>query len=119
MSTTPLALAMQYLDIFYSGENLHHLRNILDGRCRFTGPFIDCHSADEYVQALLSDPPASLNYTVLQTYEQLDSACVIYQFEKDDVSTPMAQLFETNGSKIKRILLIFDSAAFAAQAITP
>ncbi len=119
MPITPLTLAMQYLDIFYSGENLHRLKNLLDDHCRFTGPFMDCRSADEYLQALTTDPPASLSYTVLQTYEHVDSACVIYQFEKGSISTPMAQLFETNGSSIKRILLIFDSAALVRQtAIT-
>ena len=97
MPITPLTLAMQYLDIFYSGENLHRLKNLLDDHCRFTGPFMDCRSADEYLQALTTDPPASLSYTVLQTYEHVDSACVIYQFEKATFQPPWPNCLKQTG----------------------
>ncbi len=106
---TATDLAMEYMRIFFSGKNLDDLRLILKDNLRFDGPFHSSHSADDYINALKSSPPKDLSYKILQVYESKSSACLIYEFRKGATSTPMAQIFQTDGDKIEQITLIFDS----------
>jgi len=109
---TPLKLAQRYLDIFYGGGAIDDLRAILADDLSFRGPFYRFDSAAAYIDALKSDPPEASSYQILASYEYDNSACLIYQFSKQAITTPMAQTFELVDGKIARILLIFDSAVF-------
>lgn len=46
-------------------------------------------------------------------YMDIVAACLIYEFSKSGIITPMMQLFEVYNGEIHKILLIFDSKMFA------
>lgn len=108
----PLELALKYLEIFFSGENLDELKSLFADNVSFTGPIYQFSSADSYINSLKKDPPKGMKYEIIKSFEYENSACVIYQFTKENVSIPMAQLFETEDGKINKIVLIFDSKDF-------
>lgn len=89
------------------------MESILAEDMKFVGPFFRGESAQEYLAGLRKNPPAGMAFEVLHAYEDASSACVVYRFEKEEVSTPMAQIFEVQASKISAITLIFDSKEFA------
>ena len=105
-------LALKYLEVFFSGENLDELKSLLADNFSFTGPFYQFSSADGYINSLQADPPKGMKYEIIKLFEDKNSACIIYQFTKENVSTPMAQLFETENGKLNKIVLIFDSKDF-------
>ena len=53
-----------------------------------------------------------MNYEIIKLFEDEKNVCLIYQFYKEGVPVPMAQLFEVEDEKIKKILLIFNTKAF-------
>ncbi len=108
---TPLDLALRYLNAFYAGD-LATLRPLLDEHLAFEGPWARYDTAADYLAALEEDPPSGMSCTLLETFASETTACVLYRFEKGPVRTPMAQWFETDGTHITRILLIFDTGAF-------
>ena len=108
----PMELALKYLEIFFSGENLDDMNNLFTDDLTFDGPLYKFSSADNYINSLKKDPPKGMKYKIIKSFENKNSACVIYQFTKENVSTPMAQLFETENGKIRGIVLIFDSKDF-------
>jgi len=109
---TPLELAKRYMQVFYSGETIDELRSLFGDEFTFKGPFVECHSADEYIASLKRDPPHACEHILLHQFETESSACLIYQFSKPGVSTPMAQVFNTRDGKIFGIQLIFDGRVF-------
>ena len=58
------------------------------------------------------DPPADVHYVLERTYEDENSACLIYLFSKPGVETRMVQTFEIADEKIRKITLVFDTNAF-------
>ena len=108
----PLELVNRYLEIFYSGENIQDLSQLFTNDLKFNGPFYTFGSAKDYISSLLSDPPKDFKYSILYTYENETSACIIYQFSKPGVTLPMTQYFEVKNEKISKILLIFDTGKF-------
>ncbi len=108
----PLDLALQYMDIVFGGKNIEELRLVLSENCSFKGPFYAFDTAESYIQSLQSHPPEGFQFEIIRTFQDESSACLMYQFSKPGVSTPMAQLFETSEGKINRIVLIFDAGAF-------
>ncbi len=108
----PLELAFKYLEIFFSGENLDELKNLLAEDLSFTGPLFKFSSAEVYVKSLKEDPPKGMKYEIIKTFADDDSVCVIYNMSKGKFVTPMAQYFEMENSKIKKIILIFESKEF-------
>jgi len=108
----PLDLSLKYMDIFYSGNNIDDLSNIFSKDFSFEGPLYRFDSAKSYIDALKKDPPTGMTYEIIQTFENESTVCLIYQFLKQDISTPMAQVFEIEKEKIKKILLIFDTRVF-------
>lgn len=110
---TPLELARRYMDIFFSGEELDRLHEILAERLSFEGPLLRCESAEDYIRALKQAPPRDCRYRILAAYENASGACLFYQFSKPGLSLPMAQSFRVEHGKICAILLIFDASAFA------
>jgi len=109
---TPTELAEKYMDCVFKTGNLEALRNILSDDLQFRGPFFNFDSADTYVNSLRNDPPVDFEYKIIKRYADNSSACLVYQFSKPDVSTSMAQTFETVDGKISSITLIFDTGAF-------
>lgn len=107
----PLEAALQYINSFFYG-NVSELKNILADDLIFEGPFYKSCSADDYINSLKEDPPGKMNIKILKSYEDKNSACVLYQFSKENISTIMAQLFEIKNDKISKITLIFDSKQF-------
>ena len=110
---TALDLAYKYMEVFYGGQSLETLRELLAEDMSFKGPFYEYQSAADYIESLLSDPPKDAKYKILSAFETDHAACLVYQFEKPGVSTTMCQKFEVRNGKIKEILLIFDSADFS------
>ena len=109
---TPLDVALQYMEIFYSGRELERLYAIMADELRFEGPFFRFDSAHEYVSSLLSDPPVACEYRLLHAFEKGPMVNLIYEFSKPNVRTIMSQLFEVRKGKITSVLLIFDGGAF-------
>ena len=108
----PLELANKYLEIFYSGKNIQDLSQLFTNDLKFNGPFYAFDTSEAYVNSLLSNPPKDFKYSILHSYENSASACIIYQFSKPGVTLPMTQLFEIKNGKISKILLIFDTGRF-------
>ena len=108
----PLELANKYLEIFYSGKNIQDLSALFATDLKFNGPLYTFETSEAYINSLLSSPPKDFNYSILHSYENTTSACVIYQFSKAGVTLPMTQYFEVKNEKIRKILLIFDTAKF-------
>ena len=108
----PLELANQYMDVIYGGKLPDLLHEILSKDCRFKGPLYEFNSAAEYIDSLKTDPPVDVDYELIEAFENDKSACLVYQFKKASISTPMTQVFEVVEGKISKILLVFDTAGF-------
>lgn len=110
---TALQLAMRYMEIVYSGTELERLYDLFAVKLAFSGPFVSFDTAAGYVTSLQDDPPLGFEYTLRQTFENGNAACLWYEFSKPGICTEMAQLFEAEQGKLTRITLLFDSARFA------
>ena len=109
---TALELAHRYLELIYTVRDYRELLQVLHDDLEFRGPFQSYHSAKGYIQALIDDPFTKVTYQVFHSYENDSSACLIYKFNKHEISTTMVQIFELREHKISRIQLIFDTNAF-------
>ncbi len=107
-----LALAQQFMEIFYVTHEFDRLANLFADNLQFDGPLFQFKTARDYIQSLKSDPPIDCSYELLESFATDRSAVLIYEFIKDDLRTPMSQLFEMQDEKISRILLIFDPSSF-------
>ena len=105
-------MALRYLNIFYSGENIGHLNDVLAEDLSFSGPLYKFNTAKDYINSLKKDPPRGMSYQIIKSFEDKNSACIIYKFYKGNISTTMAQIFEVKDEKISKINLIFDTKAF-------
>ena len=108
-----LDLALQYMQIFYSGKELDRLSSILHADLKFRGPLFQFDTAWEYIASIKADPPVACSYRILHTFEKENVVNLLYDFYKPGITTTMSQLFEVRNDKIIRIVLIFDSAVFA------
>lgn len=109
---SPLALAHRYMDIFFSGNHLEKLSDIFSEDFNFDGPFNRYSSAKDYIDSLTTDPPEDCSYRMIHSFEDDTCACLVYDFSKPGVCATMAQLFETKNGKIRKIVLLFDTAEF-------
>ena len=109
---TPLERANTYMEIIFSGKNMERLREILTDDFTFSGPLYQFGSAAEYIDAMGEDPLAGAGYTITSAFENENAACLIYNFTKPGVSTPMAQTFTMRDGKICRVELLFDPRPF-------
>jgi hypothetical protein len=110
---SPLSLAQAYLDAVFGPATLDDLSSLLHPTLEFTGPLSAYDSAAAYIEAMKADPPEGFGYQLLHRYEDEASACIVYEFSRDEMTLLMAQTFEVEGGKIKRIRLIFDSDPFS------
>ena len=108
----PLDLALKYMEIFYSDTDIEALGQILAKSFTFEGPLFQFDSAEDYLDSLRGDAREGLAYDLIKSFEDESSACLIYQFSKPGISIPMAQMFEIDGDKIGKVVLIFDTRAF-------
>ncbi|MFQ5508804.1 MAG: nuclear transport factor 2 family protein [Leptospirillia bacterium] len=109
---SPLKLARRYMELVFAGDDMNALRDLITDDFIFRGPLYRYDSADEYIDAMRSNPLEGAGYTILQGFENDTAACLVYQFTKPGISTPMAQWFEVRGGRIQSVRLIFDSAPF-------
>ena len=109
---TPLELANRYMEVFYGEEPIESLGGIFSEEFSFKGPFHEFNTSAEYIESLKLDPPAGLEYKIIEAYENEKSACLLYQFSKPGMSTMMSQMFEASNGKISKIILVFDTGAF-------
>lgn len=100
------------MDIFFGDGPIDSLADILSENFTFKGPFYTFDSAEAYLESLKTDPPEGMTYNLIESYENDNSACLIYLFTKQNVSTVMSQTFKVASGKIADILLVFDSADF-------
>jgi hypothetical protein len=112
MNKSPLEIALKYMDAMFSGQNMEELAPLLCHDFSFQGPLFQCHSAEEYIEALKADPPVGFKYKIIHSFQSSSSVALFYLFSKPGIQVPMAQLFEFQNDKICRILLIFDSSDF-------
>ena len=103
---------MKYMEIFYSGQELERLHDVLADDLEFRGPMFRFDSSRDYVDSLLSDPPVGCSFQLLYSFEQGDWVNLIYKFSKGDISTNMSQLFKIRDNRITDITLIFDTGPF-------
>lgn len=108
-----LELAQKYLDYIFLHEDYSSLRKIFADDLVFRGPLYSFDTAEDYINSMLNNPPKHFEYELLKSYEDETSACIIYKFSKPGISTMMTQTFEVENGKIKSILLVFDTKAFA------
>ena len=110
---TPLDLALRYMALFYNdtGE-VDQLREFCTRDLEFHGPFYAFDDLETYIASLKASPPVGLSYELLESFENANSACLVYRFSNGQIETTIAQTFSTRSGKIGRIQLIFDSAAF-------
>ncbi len=78
----------------------------------FEGPFFQSDTAEAYINSLKADPPLGCSYELHHAFESADAAMVVYTFRKGEIEAKMAQLFEVDEGRIRRILLVFDSGEF-------
>ena len=109
----PLELAHRFLEVFFSGKDLVRLLPLCHDDLQFDGPFYQGNSAKDYIDALIADPPEGMTYRILTEYVNGNDVCVIYQFSKGEISTPMVQRFICEEGKIAKIQLIFDTVPFS------
>ena len=108
----PMELALKYMEIFFSGENIEELRPLFAEDFTFRGPLYEFNSAQDYIHSLKLDPPRGFTYEIIGSFENSSSARLVYRFTKPGVSTLMAQLFEVSDDKINKIVLVFDTGVF-------
>ena len=107
-----LELAQRYMKIVFEGSDPAELASLFCEDLVFRGPLFSFDTAGDYIESLKSAPPEGFSYEIIRSFESESAACVVYQFSKPGISTPMAQLFETRDGRISRIVLIFDSGVF-------
>ncbi len=107
----PMELALKYMEIFFSGEDIEELSHLFAEDLTFRDPLYEFNSAQDYINSLKSDPPRGFAYEIIGSFEDSSSARLVYRFTKPGVSTLMAQLFEVRDDKISKIVLVFDTGA--------
>ena len=111
----PLQLALKFMEVFFGGEGIEALRPLFAKNLKFKGPLYSSSTAEEYIQALKSDPPKGLDYRILGLNEKAASARLVYLFFKPGVRTPMEQTFQVADGKITAMLLNFDTRVFTGK----
>lgn len=113
----PLKIALKFLDAFYHEEDLVLLRELLHDDLVFEGPLYEFTSAEDYIESLRQDPPGGMDYRIVKSFSDDSSVCLYYEFTKPGIRTPMVQLFDIENGKIRRIRLVFDTAALESHEV--
>lgn len=94
----PLDLALKYMEIVFSENNLDDLSHLFACDFNFRGPLFEFDWAEGYIHSLKSEPPLGFKYKIINSFENESSACLVYEFLKPNVCVSMAQLFEIKDS---------------------
>jgi len=103
-----IELAKQYIKVFFETQEFDLLYNLFAEQLDFKGPFFQSETAKEYIESLKSSHWEKCRCAILEEYEDSDSACLIYLFQKGEKSTIMAQQFWCTKNTIHKIRLIFN-----------
>ncbi len=76
--TKPVDLANIYMKSFFGQIPLDQMASILADDLIFEGPFHKSSNAKDYLDSLQRDPPSDVHYVIEKTYEDENSACLIY-----------------------------------------
>ena len=113
----PLKIALKFLDTFYHEDDAELLRELLHPDLSFEGPMYEFSSAGDFIESLKQDPPRDMDYRITKSFTDDNSVCLVYDFSKTGVTTPMVQLFDIDNGKIRRIRLVFDTAALESHEV--
>ena len=102
----------KYMKILFSGGDLEELKQIFTVDLHFKGPLFQFESADSYLKSLLADPPIGFHFEMINTFANDSTVCIVYNFSKGELHTPMVQVFDFRNELICSIRLIFDSKIF-------
>lgn len=105
------AIAIRYLELFCSGR-VDELEPLLAPNLRFEGPFHRSETASDYLDALRKSPPKDCRFELLQSFEDQARTCLLFRFEKPEISVLMAQFFEVADGRITSMQLVFDGRPF-------
>ena len=105
-------LAHEYLKIIFLGKDIERFIKLLTDDCKFNTSFHRFQYSEAYIDSLIYDFPHGFNYKIIKSFEDNNSACLIYEFSKSGISTIMAQLVEVSRDKMSSIRLIFDTKPF-------
>lgn len=111
--TTATEIAKRYMASFFGHTPLESMAAILAENLIFEGPFHRSVGAKTYLEALSEHPPINVSFEMEKIFENKNTVCFIYQFIKPRVKTRMVQTFEVYDGKISKIILVFDTKAFA------
>ena len=105
-------LAIEHLRCFCAGD-IDGLEPLQASDLNFTGAFHTYTSAWAYLDSLGSDPPEKCECNILSVTESANSVALFYEYQKPDCVMRLAQLFDFQRHKIKKIILIFDGRRVA------
>ena len=108
--TSNREIAETFLEVFKSGAKDAFL-NILHPDFHFKGPWLETHSADEYIIAFAEDTSVN-EIRILKIFETEKEVCIIYELVKETLTTPVMQTFLIDAGRIRESLLIFDTGVF-------
>jgi hypothetical protein len=101
-----------YLRCFSRGD-LDGLEVLLAPELAVKGPLLECHTAEQYLNALRKDPPQAADCTILSITEDDESVAVFYEYGKGGQPMTIAQLFWLRDERIRRMVIVFDARAMA------
>lgn len=104
-------LAQSYL-AYFSTHDLVGLASILHPDFQFTGPYVNCKSAQAYISLFEDNSQEEVIINILKVFENNEEICLIYRFKKGSINTTMSQTFRIKENKIFESQLIFDRKAF-------
>jgi len=117
MTMKPLKIALKFLDTFYHEDDPELLRELVHTDLSFEGPMYEFSSAEDYIESLKQVPPRDMEYRIIKSFGDDNSVCLVYEFSKPGVRTTMVQLFDIDVGKIRRIRLVFDTAALESHEV--
>ena len=103
---------LEFVRAFCAGD-VAALALLLAEDLRFSGPFYQFSSAEEYLKVLRDGQVEPSGYKLISVTEGDDSVSVYYDYEKSDGTITIAQLCIFREGRISEILVVFDGRGFA------
>ncbi len=107
--------ALDFVRHFAAGR-LDELEPLLSEDLKLAGPYLTVNSRADYLEALRNDPPEACDYNVLSVTSEDDTVVVIWDYEKEETTLTISQLFRFVDNLISEIRLVFDSGQSAKPA---
>lgn len=113
---TPLQIALRYMELLHAIRagrlNAEELYSVCASDMQFITSAYQLNSAKEYIELLKINEPKPFSFSLLYSFENTDSATLVYYFSQENIRAYMSQTFEVKGEKIISTILIYDSAVF-------